>query len=148
MIAVGSGGLWGKGVGYGTQSRLHFLPESQTDFIFAAFAEEWGFIGVLFMFSWLGVLFWRIIRILARAPDDFSKLFGIGFIFLLLGHIAIHVGMSVGLLPITGISLPFVSYGGSFLLTLMAGIGLLESINVRTSILKAHPEDSVVLLSP
>ena len=131
MIAVGSGGAWGKGVGYGTQSRLHFLPESQTDFIFAAFA----------------LLFWRIIHISIRAPDNFSKLFGLGFAFLLLGHIIIHVGMNVGLLPITGIGLPFMSYGGSFLVMLMASLGMLESIAIRSSIKAYEDEGTLQLIS-
>lgn len=147
MIAVGSGGIWGKGVGYGTQSRLHFLPESQTDFIFAAFTEEWGLAGVILIFSAFALLFWRIIRIISRAPDNFSKLTGLGIGFLLLGHIIIHIGMNLGLLPITGIGLPFMSYGGSFLLILMAQLGLLESIAIRSSI-KAYEDEGTLLIVP
>ena len=147
MIAVGSGGAWGKGVGYGTQSRLHFLPESQTDFIFAAFTEEWGLIGAFFIFVAFALLFWRIIHISIRAPDNFSKLFGLGFAFLLLGHIIIHVGMNVGLLPITGIGLPFMSYGGSFLVMLMASLGMLESIAIRSSIKAYEDEGTLQLIS-
>ncbi len=144
MIAVGSGGVWGKGVGYGTQSRLNFLPESQTDFIFAAFAEEWGLVGVSFIFLSFSLIFWRILRIVIRAPDNFSKLFGLGVTFLMVGHIIINVGMNVGLLPITGIGLPFMSYGGSLLLVLMASLGLLESIAMRSSIKGYADEGSLV----
>lgn len=148
MIAVGSGGVWGKGVGYGTQSRLKFLPESQTDFMFAAFAEEWGLVGVLALFVCLGFLFWRILRISIRAPDNFSKLLGLGVCFLLLGHIVIHIGMNLGLLPITGIGLPFMSYGGSFLVALMAATGILESIALRSSDVKAYSGEEIIVVSP
>ncbi|MEK7576668.1 MAG: rod shape-determining protein RodA [Patescibacteria group bacterium] len=148
MIAVGSGGMWGKGVGYGTQSRLNFLPESQTDFMYAAFAEEWGLVGIALLFLSFSVFFWRIVRISVHAPDNFSKLFCLGFAFLLVGHIAIHVGMNVGLLPITGIGLPFMSYGGSFLIVLMVGLGLLESVAIRSSDIKAYIEEDLLILSP
>src|SRR3989344_4457293 len=148
MIAVGSGGIWGKGVGYGTQSRLNFLPESETDFMFAAFAEEWGLVGVIALFICFAFLFWRILRISIRAPDNFSKLVGLGVCFLLLGHIVIHIGMNLGLLPITGIGLPFMSYGGSFLVTLMAAIGVLESIAIRSSDIKAYSGEEVIVVTP
>ena len=147
MIAVGSGGVWGKGVGYGTQSRLNFLPESETDFMFAAFAEEWGLLGVIALLVCFGFLFWRILRISIRAPDNFSKLVGLGVCFLLLGHIMIHIGMNLGLLPITGIGLPFMSYGGSFLVTLMAAMGVLESIAIRSSDVKAYSGEEVIIVS-
>ncbi|MBI2053097.1 MAG: rod shape-determining protein RodA [Candidatus Ryanbacteria bacterium] len=147
MIAVGSGRIWGKGVGYGTQSRLNFLPESQTDFIFAAFAEEWGLLGVAFIFLSFALLFWRIIHIALNAPENFPKFVGLGVGFLLLGHILIHVGMNIGLLPITGIGLPFMSYGGSFLLVDMALLGLVESIALRSSI-RAYEDKGVLVLTP
>ncbi len=145
MIAVGSGGVWGKGVGFGTQSRLHFLPEYQTDFIFAAFAEEWGLVGVGILFVCYFVLFWRILAISMRAPDNFAKLFGLGLSFLLISQILIHVGMNIGLLPVTGIGLPFMSYGGSFLVMLMAGMGILESIAIRSTSVKAYDQHEGVL---
>lgn len=148
MIAVGSGKIWGKGVGYGTQSRLHFLPESQTDFMYAAFAEEWGFVGIAILFFFFVIFFWRLIHISIRAPDNFSKLFCLGFAFLLVGHIAIHVGMNVGLLPITGIGLPFMSYGGSFLVALLFAVGIIESIAMRSSDVKAYEGEELVILSP
>src|SRR3989338_1580294 len=132
MIAVGSGGLWGKGVGYGSQTHLNFLPEPATDFIFAAIAEEWGFLGILFLLSLFFVIFWRLTRIGMRAGDNFARLTVLGTATVLFVHLVIHAGMNMGLLPITGITLPFVSYGGSSLLTSMALIGLVESIAVRS----------------
>ena len=125
MIAVGSGELWGRGIGYGTQSRLEFLPEHQTDFIFAAFAEEWGFFGVSVLFLVFGAVFWRILKASRSGQSNFEKLFGLGLVFFIFSHLIIHVGMNVGLLPITGISLPFLSYGGSHNITLLAGLGIL-----------------------
>ncbi len=125
MIAVGSGQIWGKGIGYGTQSRLEFLPEHQTDFIFAAFAEEWGFIGVLIIFTFLGIVAWRILINAFNGQSNFERLFGIGMAIFIVIQSAIHIGMNIGLLPITGIPLPFMSYGGSSLLTIFAGLGIL-----------------------
>lgn len=124
-IAVGSGGAIGKGIGYGTQSKLEFLPEYETDFIFAAFAEEWGFVGVLLFFSLFGVVIWRIVHISLRAASNFETLFGAGLVIMFLTHFAVNVGMNLGLMPVTGITLPFVSYGGSHLLTECVGLGIL-----------------------
>lgn len=124
-IAVGSGQVLGKGIGYGTQSRLSFLPEYQTDFIFAAFAEEWGFVGVIILFFLFGVIFWRILVNSIRGATNFETLFGIGLAILFMSHFIIHVGMNIGLLPVTGITLPFMSYGGSHLLITFIGLGML-----------------------
>ncbi|MFH1170602.1 MAG: rod shape-determining protein RodA [Candidatus Vogelbacteria bacterium] len=124
-IAVGSGQLIGKGIGLGTQSRLRFLPEYQTDFIFAAFAEEWGFIGVIIFFSLFGIVIWRIIKIAMLGDTNFETLFGAGLAIFLMSHFAINVGMNIGLLPVTGLTLPFTSYGGSHLLTEFIGLGIL-----------------------
>ena len=124
-IAVGSGELFGKGIGYGTQSKLRFLPEYQTDFIFAAFAEEWGFIGALFLFISFATLIFRILYNASKGESNFEILFGIGLAILFITHFTINVGMNIGLLPVTGIPLPFVSYGGSYLLTSFAGLGIL-----------------------
>ena len=124
-IAVGSGQIFGKGVGYGTQSRLKFLPEYQTDFVFAAFAEEWGFIGVLLLFLLFGIVIWRILRISMLGETNFETLFGVGLAIMLMSHFIINVGMNLGLLPVTGLTLPFVSYGGSHLLAEFAGLGIL-----------------------
>jgi rod shape determining protein RodA len=124
-IAVGSGQFFGKGIGYGTQSKLQFLPEYQTDFIFAAFAEEWGFAGVILLFALYGIIFWRILRISFRGGGNFEILFGVGLCILFLVHSIIHIGMNIGLLPVTGNTLPFMSYGGSHLLTEFLGLGIL-----------------------
>ncbi len=124
-IAVGSGQFFGKGIGYGTQSKLQFLPEYQTDFIFAAFAEEWGFVGVILLFSLYGIIFWRMLKISFRGGGNFEILFGVGLCILFLVHSIIHIGMNIGLLPVTGNTLPFMSYGGSHLLTEFLGLGIL-----------------------
>jgi rod shape determining protein RodA len=124
-IAVGSGQILGKGIGYGTQSKLQFLPEYQTDFIFAAFAEEWGFLGVILLFLLYGIVFWRILAIAFRGESNFEILFGSGLVILFFVHTVIHVGMNIGLLPVTGNTLPFMSYGGSHLLTEFIGLGVL-----------------------
>lgn len=125
MIAVGSGGVLGKGFGYGTQSRLQFLPEYETDFIFAAFAEEWGFIGVSLLLVLYGVVLWRILHHASRGATNFETLFGAGLAILFLSHLTIHIGINIGLLPVTGTTIPFMSYGGSHLITEFAGLGIL-----------------------
>ncbi|MEK7200852.1 MAG: rod shape-determining protein RodA [Patescibacteria group bacterium] len=125
MIAVGSGEIWGKGVGLGSQSKLKFLPEYETDFIFAAFSEEWGFVGVIILFILYGVVFWRIIHIAKRGATNFETLYGLGIFSIFLSHSVIHVGMNIGLLPVTGITMPFMSYGGSHLLAEFLGVGIL-----------------------
>jgi rod shape determining protein RodA len=124
-IAVGSGEWLGKGIGYGTQSKLKFLPEYQTDFIFAAFAEEWGFIGVLLIFILFAVLIWRILAMAHRGATNFEILFGAGLAILFLSHFIINAGMNIGLLPVTGVTFPFMSYGGSNLLSSYFGLGVL-----------------------
>jgi rod shape determining protein RodA len=124
-IAVGSGEIWGKGVGLGSQSKLKFLPEYETDFIFAAFSEEWGFVGVVVIFGLYGVVFWRIISISKKGATNFETLYGLGLASMFLFHFVIHVGMNVGLLPVTGITMPFMSYGGSHMLAEFLGIGIL-----------------------
>ncbi len=123
-IAVGSGQMLGKSIGYGTQSKLEFLPEYQTDFIFAAFAEEWGFIGVMLLFSLFGVVFFRLIALAVRGASNFETLFISGVAILFLSHFIVHVGMNIGLLPVTGTTIPFMSYGGSHLLTEFLAIGM------------------------
>lgn len=124
-IAVGSGEILGKGIGYGTQSRLNFLPEYETDFIFAAFAEEWGFVGVIFLLFSFALLIFRIIDNAKRGETNFEILFGSGLAIMLAMHFVINIGMNMGLMPVTGIPLPFVSYGGSHLLVSMIGLGML-----------------------
>mgnify|MGYP002635150477 CR=1 FL=1 len=124
-IAVGSGEITGKGIGYGTQSRLEFLPEYETDFIFAAFSEEWGFLGVLVLFLLFGILFWRILVNALHGATNFEILFGLGVAIYLMSHFIIHVGMNIGLLPVTGTTIPFLSYGGSHLFTEFMALGIL-----------------------
>lgn len=124
-IAVGSGELLGKGIGYGTQSKLQFLPEYQTDFIFAAYAEEWGFVGVLLLLGLFAVLIFRILVIAGHAGDNFGMLFCMGIAIYFIAQFTVHVGMNIGLLPITGTTLPFMSYGGSHLLTEYVALGIL-----------------------
>ncbi|MEI7777780.1 MAG: FtsW/RodA/SpoVE family cell cycle protein [bacterium] len=124
-ITVGSGQFLGKGIGYGTQSRLKFLPEYQTDFMFAAFAEEWGFVGVLIAFFLFGVVIWRILYNATRGETNFEILFGAGLAIFFMSHFFINIGMNIGLLPVTGITVPFMSYGGSHLLTEFGGLGIL-----------------------
>lgn len=127
-VAVGSGGMWGKGLGYGTQSRLKFLPEYQTDFIFAAFAEEWGFAGVIILFGLYGIIIWRIIRTSLRGATNFEILFGAGVAVYFIVHIAVNVGMNIHLLPVTGTPLPFMSYGGTHIMMEFVALGLLTAM--------------------
>lgn len=124
-IAVGSGQVWGKGVGYGTQSRLRFLPEYQTDFIFSAYAEEWGFIGVVILYIFFGIVIWRVVLASMYGETNFEILFGGGLAILLVVHFFINIGMNIQLLPVTGTTLPFLSYGGTHLLTEFTGLGIL-----------------------
>ena len=128
MIAVGAGRVAGRGVGFGAQSRLGFLPEHETDFIFAAFAEEWGLVGVLVLFLFLALLLARVLSYAFRASTNFEHLVAVGIAVLIGTHAAIHIGMNVGLLPITGITKPFMSYGGSNLITLFAALGILVGL--------------------
>lgn len=128
-VAVGSGQVLGKGLGYGTQSRLEFLPEYETDFIFAAFAEEWGFVGVTILFTLFGVVLWRIIVHALRGATNFETLYGIGVAVLLMSHFIVHVGMNIGLLPVTGLTIPFMSYGGTHLVVTFAALGILMSMS-------------------
>lgn len=132
MIAVGSGKIWGKGLGYGSQTHLLFLPEAETDFIFAAFAEEWGFVGVLLLLALVFIVLWRIIAIGMNTSDSFSRLYTIGFAALVFVQSFIHIGMNMGVMPVTGLTLPFVSYGGSSLVTLLAGVGIVQNIKINS----------------
>lgn len=138
-IAVGSGQVVGKGLGFGTQSRLNFLPEYQTDFVFAAFAEEWGFIGSFTILLLFGLVIWRVLYFTSLGASNFEILFGMGVAILLISHIVINIGMNLGLLPVTGIPLPFMSYGGSHLVTEFAGLGILMSM--RKYARSAHRDD-------
>jgi rod shape determining protein RodA len=123
-IAVGSGGLFGKGIGYGTQSRLNFLPEYKTDFIFAAFAEEWGFIGAILLLFFFGVILYKLASFALVADSTFEALFTYGVLIWFLTHVIINVGMNIGIMPVTGIPLPLMSYGGSHLLAECIALGM------------------------
>lgn len=127
-IAVGSGQIFGKGVGFGTQSKLQFLPEYETDFIFAAYAEEWGIVGVFMLFILFGAVLWRILAPAVRSPAAFEQLFCAGVAALIISHFFVHVGMNIGLLPVTGTTIPFLSYGGSHLVTEFVCLGILMGI--------------------
>ncbi len=132
-IAVGSGKLLGKGVGYGTQSRLAFLPEYQTDFIFAAIAEEWGFVGSVIVLFTLFFIVARILILSFNLKSNFERFFAIGFAFYLLSHIVINIGMNIGLMPVTGVTLPFLSYGGSHLVVEFIALAIFMNLRERSS---------------
>jgi rod shape determining protein RodA len=131
IVAIGSGRLTGKGFGQGTQSHLHFLPESWTDFPFAVWAEEWGFVGSLALLAlYLYLIIWSVA--LARtARDRFASVICVGVATMFFWHVIINIGMVCGLMPIVGVTLPLVSYGGSSLLTFMIGAGLLMNVSIR-----------------
>lgn len=124
-IAIGSGQILGKGIGYGTQSKLKFLPEYRSDFIFSTFAEEWGLVGVVLLFTIFGIFIWRIISNAYYGATNFEILFGLGLAILFMSHFFVNVGMSMGLMPVTGITFPFMSYGGTNLLSSFTGLGIL-----------------------
>jgi len=124
-ITVGSGEVLGKGLGYGTQSRLKFLPEYETDFIFAAFSEEWGFMGVLLLLLFYVIVIWRIVVNATHGATNFEILFGLGLAIMFVAHLFVHIGMNIGIMPVTGITIPFMSYGGSHLLISFTGLGIL-----------------------
>jgi len=123
-IAIGSGGLLGKGFAAGTQKRLAFLPAQHTDFIYSVVGEEFGLVGVVVTLGLFASLVWVLIRIASKVTDPFSSMLVFGIACMMLTHIVVNVGMTVGLMPITGIPLPFFSYGGSFMLTCFMAIGL------------------------
>ncbi|MFH0814542.1 MAG: rod shape-determining protein RodA [Candidatus Falkowbacteria bacterium] len=131
VIAIGAGNFWGQGLGLGSQSQLKFIPESQSDFIFAVIAEELGFVGVGLVLILFAIVFWRLIVGAQKAPDDFGQflLLGIATVFFI--HIVVNIGMNLGLMPVTGIPLPFLSYGGSFLVVSLALVGCAESVRTH-----------------
>jgi rod shape determining protein RodA len=127
-IAIGSGGLLGKGIEQGSQSQLNFLPEHTTDFIFAVIAEELGFLGVLLLLSIYGLIIYRCFIISFESEDTFSKLLGASLTLVFFTYIFVNIGMVSGLLPVVGVPLPLISYGGSSLITLMTSFGIIMSI--------------------
>jgi rod shape determining protein RodA len=131
IIAVGSGGFFGSGLGFGTQSQLKFLPESQTDFIFAVIAEELGFFGVSVLLLAFFFCFYRLWRHAFRAQDDFTAYLALGVGSVLFLQFLVNVGMNLGLFPVTGIGLPFVSYGGSSIVVMFVLLAIVQSIAIR-----------------
>lgn len=130
-IAIGSGGLWGQGFLRGSQAKYGFLPEPQTDFIFAVLAEEFGLAGVSVILLLFALLLSRIIKIASRSNSNFPRLFSVGVAVSIFCQAFINIGMNLGLLPIIGISLPFLSYGGSGLLAIFLTLGLLQSVKIN-----------------
>jgi len=130
-VAVGSGGIFGKGFMNGTQCKLGFLPEQQTDFIFSVLAEEWGFIGSLFVIAlYLVLILWGL-RIAVTAKDRFGAILSFGVVAMLFWHAFINIGMVLGMMPVVGIPLPLLSYGGSFMVSTLMGVGLLMNVSMR-----------------
>lgn len=131
-IAIGSAGFWGKGFQGGTQTQLKFLPEAQTDFLFAAFVEEWGVFGGLVLLAVFGTVLYRVIRIGLRAGDNYSRFIVLGTGSFLIVHFFINVGSNIGLVPVAGITFPFFSYGGSNLLTTATLLSIIEHIKLES----------------
>jgi len=131
VTAIGSGGLLGKGFLHGTQSHYQFLPQQSTDFIFSILAEEWGFLGVLLVFGLLLVILLRGISIVWASREDYAMMAGTGILAMIFFHALVNIGMAVGIMPVTGIPLIFLSYGGSSLWTGLIGVGILMNISRR-----------------
>ena len=131
LIAIGSGGWFGKGFAKGTQSQLHFLRVRHTDFIFSVLAEELGFAGALLLLVLLAFLLWRVVRVAGMARDHFGELIAVGMAALIFVQSTINIAMNMALLPTTGVPLPFISFGNNALLMLLLGIGLVESVAAR-----------------
>ena len=140
-IAVGSGNIWGKGLGHGSQSQLNFLPEKHTDFIFAVIAEELGFVGVVFVLGLFGIVFHRIFKIASETQDNFGKLIVLGASFMIMFHMVVNIGMNMGIMPVTGIPLPFISYGGSSLVSFLIIIGIVQSVYMKGGGYKIEKEE-------
>jgi len=134
LIAVGSGGFFGRGLGFGSQSQLRFLPEAQTDFIFSVIAEELGFVGVFMVLSLYGLILWRLIVIALSSDEDFAVYTVLGTALLFLIQMLVNIGATINLLPVTGVTLPFLSYGGSSLIMNFVLIGIVQSIARASSI--------------
>ena len=131
QIAVGAGGLFGRGLTNGTQAQGDFLPVQTTDFVFSVLAEELGFIGAMVLFTLFVLLLWRVLVAAWRCRDPFGTLFASGLAAMVLFQLVVNVGMVMGIMPITGIPLPFVTHGGASLVSLAIGLGILQSINIR-----------------
>lgn len=132
IIAIGSGMFFGRGLASGSQSQLRFIPASQTDFIFAVIGEEFGFLGSFVVLAIFGVFFYRLIRTAKRANNEFAMYLVLGITSLFFAQFLVNAGMNIGIMPVTGIGLPFVSYGGSFLLVSFLLLGIVQSISLRS----------------
>ncbi|MDA8942165.1 rod shape-determining protein RodA [bacterium] len=132
-IAIGSGGLTGKGITKGSQSQLDFVPEQSTDFIFSVLAEELGFLGFLLLIIIYSLIIYRCLTLSLKCEDNFSRLLGASLTFVFFTYIFVNIGMVSGLLPVVGVPLPLISYGGSSLITLMASFGIIMSIHKHKS---------------
>lgn len=128
LIAVGSGGIFGKGFGRGTQASLEFLPAHWTDFIFASFAEEWGLFGVALLIIFFTILLFTLIYVAQKVEDPFAKLVCVGIFLIFFLQFTINVGMNIGVTPVTGVTLPLISYGGSSMLLSMISLGIVQNI--------------------
>ncbi|MCK9379344.1 MAG: rod shape-determining protein RodA [Candidatus Moranbacteria bacterium] len=133
IVAVGSGGMTGKGIGHGSQSQLNFLPEKHTDFIFAVIVEELGVFGAFLVLFLFGVIFYRIKKIAEKSRDNFGYLVAVGIMIMIFLQILINIGMNIGIMPVTGIPLPFLSYGGSSLVSMFIALGILINIQSKES---------------
>jgi len=137
-LAIGSGGILGKGLFLGKQTNLDYVPEHHTDFIFSVVGEEMGFIGALVVILVLGVIIWRCFHIALNSSDSFARLLGAGVGLIILSQVIINIGMTIGIMPVIGIPLPFLSSGGSSLISLLLGIGLVENIYLWREVRKDH----------
>ncbi len=144
LIAVGSGGKSGRGVKGASQTNLHFLPENQTDFIFAVVGETYGFAGAALVLSLYALLIWRSLRILMMAKNLYGTLIAGGILAMLMFQVFVNVGMTIGIMPITGVPLPLMSYGGSSVLVTFIALGLLQSIHVQARIANASKTRAIV----
>jgi len=133
IIAIGSGGFFGKGILGGTQSSLHFLPANHTDFVFSVIAEEFGFLGALFVLGLFVVLIWRGLHIAAVAKDTYGTLLAVGATSIFFFHLIINVGMALGMMPVTGLPLPFITAGGSTMITSLIAVGIILNVGLRRS---------------
>ena len=131
QVAIGSGGFLGKGLGHGSQSQLNFLPEKHTDFIFAVISEEFGLVGAFVILIALAILLFRVKEIARKARDNFGYLLGVGFLAMFSLQIFVNIGMNLGIAPVVGVPLPFLSYGGSSIISVFLALGFLQSVYSR-----------------
>ena len=145
IVALGSGSWFGKGLGHGPQSQLQFLPEQHTDFILASLGEELGFLGIVLIVVLYVILLWRIIRLARITRDPFGRNIAVGTYLILLISFFINAGMNMGLLPVTGIPLPLISYGGSSLVATLLLLGIVQSIHAHNEWVREPPSELMYL---